>query len=201
METFSLQSFHGVIGIGLSICIVEGIVAQGLPLVVFAGHGPYTVGFDANRLRELGWDALRTLGCKNIQEIPADQPTSNKQLASYLWGKALFAQPKSLWPEGVLSQDDILTAGFLGAVREAGVPLGQTLQLATHANEGSPTLLGWESDIVRLEVSPREIIAHLFDLLEIQLRGETASGSSRLIPINTCFGDKLHQVSSSRRES
>ncbi len=202
-DNFSPSSFHGVIGIGLEYCVIKRIVAGGLPVVAFAGPGAYAVGFDHDLLLAQGRAALESLGCQRILEIPSTESAPSKQYEAYLWGQRLFTQPQALWPDGVLSGDDMLTAGFLGAVHEAGVALGEVLQLATHANAGSPTLLGWEPKLIQLEVSPKEIIEQLFDLLEAQLRREAprepAEQQVRKVAIRTRFSHKLRPLPPSEK--
>lgn len=87
------------------------------------------------------------------------------------------------WPDGIFSADDMLTQGLLTALQRLGVHVGDDIKIATHANAGSPALLGWEDRITRLEVDPTEIVAGMFDVMESLLRGEDpAPGTVNIKP-------------------
>ena len=89
----------------------------------------------------------------------------------------------------------MLTLGLLGAMHEAGVPLNGPIRLATHANADSPTLLGWEESLIRLEVSPAKLVALLFDLLEESMKsGATPTGFFALA-IDVKLGAKVRPIS------
>ncbi len=77
------------------------------------------------------------------------------------------------WPDGIFSSDDMVTQGVLTALQRLGIQVDETIRIATHANAGSPALLGWEDRITRLEVDPAEIVGGMFDTVEDLLHGKT----------------------------
>ena len=52
--------------------------------------------------------------------------------------------------------------------------------MATQANHGSRTLLGWQKALTRIEFDPADIIAAMFDALESLLRGEEPASAQSL---------------------
>ncbi|MBC8136122.1 MAG: GntR family transcriptional regulator [Fibrella sp.] len=76
------------------------------------------------------------------------------------------------WPDGIFSADDMATQGLLTALQRLGIQVGEEIKIATHANAGSPALLGWEDRITRLEVDPAEIVGGMFDTVEDLLHGK-----------------------------
>ncbi len=196
-QEISSGHFHGIIGIGLDACDAEWIRTQSLPFVAFAGPGSYTVGFDNEELLRLGHEALLPFGARIIV-LESEHNDLSKQQSGYLWGRTLLARPHSEWPEGIISRDDMLTLGLIGAFHEQGIPLDGPIRIATHANAGSPALLGWEEQLVRLEVSPTAIIMCLFEVLQALMRGEPPSVSSQKILICTVYGAKWKEKDSSK---
>ena len=83
-------------------------------------------------------------------------------------------------PDGIVSVDDMLTQGLLMA--QAANPFAgqQAIRVATQANHGSPTLLGWQKALTRIEFDPADIIAAMFDALESLLRGEEPASAQSL---------------------
>lgn len=187
-EALRSHHFDGVIGIGLDLTAIDWIVAQGLPLVTFAGPGPCTVGFDSTEVHRLGARVLTEQGCRKLVTIPPPEHLLSKQESGYRWGKALLSKPKVTWPDGILSCDDMLTLGLIGAFHEANVPLYGPIRIATHANVGSPVLLGWEKDLILLEVDPSQLVSLLFDLLKPALRGEALRAGLHPVPITIRYG-------------
>lgn len=74
-------------------------------------------------------------------------------------------------PDGIISADDMLTQGALTAFQRLGIRVGKDMQIATHANVGSPALLGWESDLTLIEIDPGEIVNRMFDKLQRLMDG------------------------------
>jgi DNA-binding LacI/PurR family transcriptional regulator len=74
-------------------------------------------------------------------------------------------------PDGIVSTDDMLTQGALMALDRLGVAVGRDVRVTTHANLGSPTLLGWQDRLTRIEYDPGEVVSALFDVLAALLRG------------------------------
>lgn len=84
---------------------------------------------------------------------------------------ALLASPGHLPFDAIVSANDMATQGVLAALRKAGLRPGKEVQIATHANLNSPALLGYEEDIIRLEIDPRTIVDLLFGYLESWMDG------------------------------
>ena len=51
------------------------------------------------------------------------------------------------------------------------------IAVATHANAGSPTLLGWEDKLIRLEFDPAAIVGGLFSCLDALIAGTILPGT------------------------
>lgn len=79
------------------------------------------------------------------------------------------------WPDGIFSADDMATQGLLTALQRLGIQVGEEIKIATHANAGSPALLGWEDRLTRLEIDPTEIVGGMFDTVEELLHGKEPS--------------------------
>jgi DNA-binding LacI/PurR family transcriptional regulator len=76
-------------------------------------------------------------------------------------------------PDGIVSTDDMMAHGALVALQKLGVCVGEHVKIATHANRGSPVLLGWEDDLTVIEVDPAEIVQTMFEMLEMLMDGKT----------------------------
>ena len=74
-------------------------------------------------------------------------------------------------PNGIVLSNDLLAHGALTALVKLGVRPGRDVQIATHANVGSPVLLGHE-DILLIENDPEELAAAMFNLLEGLMSGD-----------------------------
>jgi Transcriptional regulators len=106
---------------------------------------------------------------------PGRYHTETHQEQGYRTALEVFG-PKtdpSQWPDGIVSSDDMMTQGALTALGRAGIRVGKDVRIATHANAGSPALLGWEDSLTLLEVDPAEIVQKMFDTLESLMEGET----------------------------
>lgn len=74
-------------------------------------------------------------------------------------------------PDAIVLSNDLLAHGALTALQKLGVRPGRDVQIATHANAGSPILLGHE-DILLIENDPEELAAAMFNLLEGLMSGD-----------------------------
>ena len=86
------------------------------------------------------------------------------------------------WPDAIFSTDDMLTQGLLTALQRLEVRVGTDVQIATHANAGSPVLLGWEDRLTRLEVSPAQVVCEMFDAVEALLHGKEPKAEVICVP-------------------
>jgi len=98
----------------------------------------------------------------------------------------------ALLPDGIVSTDDMLTAGALSALRRCGVrvrppkaPAGSehSVLIATHANVGSSVLIGDADDLCLLQVNPADVVQALFTTLEELMRGDASVSPRTYIPV------------------
>jgi DNA-binding LacI/PurR family transcriptional regulator len=82
-----------------------------------------------------------------------------------------FSQPREQWPDGIIINNDMLTVGVLRGLQNLSVRVGEDVQIATHANRGSPALVGYEYKLVLLEFDPGELTAAMFSILEELMAG------------------------------
>jgi len=78
-------------------------------------------------------------------------------------------------PDGVVILDDMFAQGFLMGLNRLGIRAGTDVQVASHANAESPTLLGWTDRIIRMEFVVEEVIATMHSALESLIRKEEPS--------------------------
>ena len=81
------------------------------------------------------------------------------------------------FPDGFVSVDDTLTRGALMAFQKNGFTVGRDILVATHANVGSPALLGFENDVTLLQIVPALIVDELFKMLEDRMNGKSTKNS------------------------
>ncbi len=109
------------------------------------------------------------------EKLAASQPyhTQSHQEQGYNLAMRVFGPENApdKRPDGIVSSDDMLTQGVLTALQRLGIRVGEDIHIATHANVGSPALLGWENDLIMIEVDPAEIVYQMFDKLERLMEG------------------------------
>jgi DNA-binding transcriptional regulator YhcF (GntR family) len=96
--------------------------------------------------------------------------TLSVQEQGYRTANSVF-QGRGPRPDGILIADDMMASGALVALRNLGIEPGRDVQIVSHANAGSPVLIGYEKLIDRLVFEPREIAQKLFWLLDGFLEG------------------------------
>jgi len=98
----------------------------------------------------------------------------------------------ALLPNGIVSTDDMFTAGALSALRRCGVrvrppeaPVGSepSVLIATHANVGSTVLIGDADDLGLLQVNPADVVQALFTALEELMRGDASVSLRTYVPV------------------
>jgi len=99
----------------------------------------------------------------------------------YQMAMEAFSPETELRPDGILVTSDNMTQGILPALARLKLEVGRDLQLATHANAGSTTLLGHEQELIRLEFSPKEIVETVFGMLEELMAGRTPISQKVLV--------------------
>lgn len=76
-----------------------------------------------------------------------------------------FERPRDEWPDGVVIGDDTMTRGALMALRQLKLKAGRDVLIASHANAGSPTLMG-EEGLSLVEIDPAEMVSAMFERIE-----------------------------------
>ena len=77
--------------------------------------------------------------------------------------------------DGVIITDDVMTQGALIALQKLNVPVGHgkgKLNIVSHSNAGSTTLMGREEVLTLVETDPRDVVQAMFDQLEIVMAGQ-----------------------------
>lgn len=128
------------------------------------------LGLDANAA--LIWRDGRHSGETAEVDVPGNQQQGLTAIAEIFGNRAPGSKGANL-PDGLVIDDDMMTRGALTALAQRGWLPGRDIQIATHANRGSQTLLGYEETIARLEIDSNEIAAALFEMLECLLAGHT----------------------------
>jgi DNA-binding LacI/PurR family transcriptional regulator len=110
----------------------------------------------------------------NLRQIPWPEGETHlsNQEQGYDTARRLFSEPRELWPDGIVSTDDMLTRGALTYMERSGIRVGKDVRMVSHANVGSQVLLGYENDLTLIEVDPSEVVGEMFTLLETLMRGE-----------------------------
>lgn len=116
--------------------------------------------------------------------LPTSVTETSYQQQGYETALSVFGGDAAVTPpDAVLSTDDMMTVGALSAFRVCGVEVSRRrsaaasgentkLLMATHANIGSPVLIGYEDDLFLLENDPSDVVEGLFTVLEALMAGE-----------------------------
>ena len=112
-----------------------------------------------------------------VSEIPYDQ--RGYQIGCELADR-LRQKPGDL--DGLVITDDVLARGVLIGLARNGVTLGQgrDLVVASHVNKGSSILVGFQHDLIALEIDHADIARKMFRLLDAQLAVPSDSTGSRI---------------------
>jgi DNA-binding LacI/PurR family transcriptional regulator len=76
-------------------------------------------------------------------------------------------------PDGLVILDDMMARGAMVALQQLDIRPGREVRIAAHANQGSTVLAGFESQLIRVEIDPEEIIQAMFDMLEALMDGKS----------------------------
>lgn len=109
------------------------------------------------------------LPCRDVEEwLPANAPSYEE--LGHEGARDLLARlerdGEADRPDGLVITDDVMARGTLTALTRAGVSIGTQLQIATQSNRGAGTLLGYEQDVVRLEVDPAALAEKMCAMLD-----------------------------------
>lgn len=126
-------------------------------------------------------------------EYRAPEPDSSTEVPfarqGYETAMDVFANPGGTeLPDAILSTDDMMTAGALSALRRCDVQVGEatgngtrSVLIATHANAGSPVLIGYEDALILLEMDTAAVVEALFADLETLMAGKELPGDRTLV--------------------
>jgi DNA-binding LacI/PurR family transcriptional regulator len=90
-------------------------------------------------------------------------------------------------PDAIFSTDDMLTVGAIPALRRCGIEIRREIMegailMASHANVGSPVLLGYEDDLYLVENDPADVVEALFTKLEVLMSGKEPITQQTVVP-------------------
>lgn len=135
-----------------SAMFIQSLQAHGLPV------DEHQIKTNAHLLHPVG------------ESYTQEQETHQQQ--GYRTAYEVFGDPAHPRPDGIVINDDMMTSGALSALHRLGVRPGLDVQIASHANVGSPILFGYHDQLLLVEVDPVEIVAALFELLDHALSGQ-----------------------------
>jgi DNA-binding LacI/PurR family transcriptional regulator len=118
-------------------------------------------------------------------EAQPDTPRNpSRSEIGYHYARARFdsAASSSQRPDGILLVDDILAQGVLVALTRQGIVPGRDVTIATYANAGSPALLGWQDQVIRIEYDLGSLVEMLFETLEDLMDNVPESLTEEYIP-------------------
>lgn len=138
-------------------------------------------GFFRERCQAPGLSFYRELVRDNWHLAWSGQAAESFVLQGYRTALEVFGRSRALWPDGLLIRDDGMAQGALTALARLGVRVGKDIQIATHANRGSPTLVGYEDRLARLEFDPQEIAARMVACYESLRPGHQNELSTALV--------------------
>ena len=84
-----------------------------------------------------------------------------------------FRDGETCQPDGILVTNDNMTQGVLPALSKLNLKAGRDLQIASHANQSSEVLVGHEDELMLVEISPREMVQNLFEILDLLMAGKS----------------------------
>lgn len=109
-----------------------------------------------------------------------EHPSLTKQEQGYQTAMDVFGQ-EGTKPDGIYIGDDLMTQGALTALKNLGIRPGRDARIATHANVGSPVLLGQEDALTLIEIDPEEVTGEIFRMLETLMDNKTPVQPSVLV--------------------
>lgn len=84
-------------------------------------------------------------------------------------------------PDGLVIVDDLMTHGALAALSKLGLRPGYDVRIASHANQGSPILMG-QDQLTLIYFDVERLVHEMFCLLEVLMTDRTWPTSPVLIP-------------------
>jgi DNA-binding LacI/PurR family transcriptional regulator len=124
----------------------------------------FGLSFHPEFYRDLLQETLLEAGAKKIN-------VDSHQEQGYRLAITTFDRTKSHRPDGLVICDDMMTHGALAAFKKLGLSPGKDVHIASHANAGSPILMGHD-ELLRIEYDPAEIADAMFDMLDVLISGQ-----------------------------
>ncbi|MCG9894773.1 MAG: winged helix-turn-helix domain-containing protein [Fimbriimonadaceae bacterium] len=190
---------RGLIVLGIPQALYNYLDTFGVPISSFAGYGRHRVELAGGPVLtaagvlaalEDGARTIRVLGsaedlepqtlqiCRaagvEVSLLPGGTaPTESLMHPRLSQGLAIGASCplKDLLGASVVSSNDLRSQGFLAAIRNRGLAPARDFNFYSHANRESPILLGWEAEMVRIEVDAEEVAVGLVEMLTGQMTG------------------------------
>lgn len=106
-----------------------------------------------------------------VQDGTPDVTPGLPQEQGYRTARRVFGDVQAPKPDALLITDDMMTLGALIGLQKTGVRVGADVQVASHANRGSPVLLGQDDVLTRVEVDPAQVAQAMFATLETLMDG------------------------------
>lgn len=97
-------------------------------------------------------------------------------------------------PDGLVCTDDYVASGALRAMREMGVVPGRDVQVASHANLGSPVLAG--EPVVKIEFDPAAVARALVQTVHDLVAGRHEVPGSVLVAPHAVIGPEQNGTAS-----
>jgi DNA-binding LacI/PurR family transcriptional regulator len=109
------------------------------------------------------------------------QSAESHQEQGFRVAREVFGNSNPMKPDGLVICDDLMTHGALMALQKEAVRIGEDVHIASHANRGSNVLMGHD-ELTLIEYDPAEVVAAMFDLLEMQIDGQTPPPEVVIMP-------------------
>lgn len=129
----------------------------------------------------LPFDAAQIEDNRHLIPAGGGYVTQTVQEQGFETARKIFGGARHTWPDGLVVTHDLMAHGALVALRKLGVEVGQDVKLASHANRGSPILMGREDDLTLIEFDPAEVVGNIFEMLETLMDGQVPTQSKVLI--------------------
>lgn len=112
---------------------------------------------------------------------PLRQTTYPHQVQGYHTVMEVFGREAGVKPDGIVIMDDLMAQGALTAFHKTGYRVGQDIRIATHVNRGAVAVLGYESEVTRLEIDPEDIASALYRILDSLVQNDGTDRSTVFI--------------------
>ncbi|MDX2226974.1 MAG: GntR family transcriptional regulator [Verrucomicrobiae bacterium] len=94
------------------------------------------------------------------------------------------------FPDGLIITDDICSRSVINKFQSAGIRLNHDVKIASHSNQGSPSLHEMEDQLIRLEVDVYELARCLYEQLQ-RAQSQPDLPPPHFMPIKACIPEVL----------